>query len=148
MILFLDIDGVLHPSSGSAPFVPSCVSILETLISQFPEIEIVIASSWREEKTIPELQALLGPAVGPRVIGVTPIIDEPFLHHVRYHEVQAYLADSNNPTTSWVAIDDELGNYPADSPVLITDRRKGLTEENGLKLQVLINKTLEGMISC
>ena len=138
MILFLDIDGVLHPSSGSTPFVPACVSVLETLLSDCPDIEIVITSSWREEKSLPELKALLGTQIGSRVIGITPVIDEPFLHHVRFHETQAYLADSDQPDAPWVAVDDEIGNYPPDSPVVITDRRTGLTDSDGQRLKALI----------
>lgn len=138
MILFLDIDGVLHPSSGSTPFVPACVTVLETLLSDFPDLEIVITSSWREEKSLPELKALLGTSVGSRVIGVTPVIDEPFLHHVRYHETQAYLADTDKPAIPWVALDDEVGNYPPDSPVVITDRRTGVTDADAQRLKDLI----------
>ena len=138
MILFLDIDGVLHPSSGSSPFVPTCVAVLETLLSDCPDIEIVITSSWREQKSLPELKALLGAQIGPRVIGITPVIDEPFLHHVRFHETQMYLTNTDVPDTPWVAVDDEIGNYPPDSPVVIADRRTGLTDSDGLRLKALI----------
>ena len=138
MILVLDIDGVLHPSSGSTPFMPACVVVLETLLSDFPDIEIVITSSWREEKPLPKLKALLGTQIGSRVIGVTPVIDEPFLHHVRFHEAQAYLAATDNPDTPWVALDDEVGNYPPDSPVVITDRRTGMTDADCHRLKALI----------
>ena len=138
MILFLDIDGVLHPTSGSKPFVPACLSVLEALVSDFPDIEIVITSSWREEKSLSELKALLGTKLGSRVIGATPVIDEPFLHHVRFHEAQAYLSQTNKPDRPWVAVDDEIGNYPADSSVVITDRRTGITKEDGQRLESMI----------
>ena len=138
MILFLDIDGVLHPTSGSKPFVPACLSVLESLVSDFPDMEIVITSSWREEKPLSELKALLGAQLGSRVIGTTPVIDEPFLHHVRFHEVQAYLLETNKPDRSWVAVDDEIGNYPEESPVVITDRRTGIKETDGQRLKAMI----------
>ena len=138
MILFLDIDGVLHPSSGSPPFVPDCIAVLESLLSDFPDIDIVITSSWREEKSLAELKALLGTQIGSRVIGVTPVIDEPFLHHARFHEGQAFLANSEYPDNPWVALDDEVGHYPPDSPVLITDRRTGITEDDSHRLKTMI----------
>ena len=138
MILFLDIDGVLHPTSGSKPFVPACLSVLESLVSDFPDMEIVITSSWREEKPLSELKALLGAQLGSRVIGATPIIDEPFLHNVRFHEVQAYLSQTNKPNRPWVAVDDEIGNYPANSPVIFTDRRTGITKDDGQRLKSMI----------
>lgn len=142
MLLFLDIDGVLHPVSGSAPFRPECLTVLASTLFPHPGIEIVITSSWREEKTHDELKQLLGPTLGDRMVGVTPVIDEPFLHHVRYHEVQAYLESTNQTALPWVALDDERGNYPEGAPVLLTDRRTGLIPNDEHRLRALISSTL------
>lgn len=51
MILFLDFDGVLHPITGSTPFQIASVNALEVVISQFPDLNIVVSSSWREERS-------------------------------------------------------------------------------------------------
>jgi len=138
MLLFLDFDGVLHPVSGSKPFQPACMEVLSSALTEYPEIRVVITSSWREEKTLTELQNYLAPVLSLRVVGVTPVIDEPFLHHVRYHEVQAYLKNTMQETTPWVAIDDEPGTYPNYAPILLTDRRHGLVERDKEKLIKLI----------
>lgn len=139
MIIFLDIDGVLHPNSGSALFVSSCMQVLEDILLNDLSVEIVITSSWREEKSLSEIKALLGQCIGSHVIGHTPIIDDPFLKNVRYHEVMQYLESIDNPIRRWIAIDDEPGNYPSDSPVIFTDRRKGLTPDDGIKIKQLIS---------
>jgi len=138
MILFLDFDGVLHPISGSNPFQPACVFELETVIHHFPSLEIVVTLSWREEKSMEELIALVGPVIGKRIIGTTPIMDDPFLHHTRYHEVMAYLACLPEQDRVWVAIDDEVGNYPPEMPVLIVDRHTGLTNQDRERLMILL----------
>lgn len=138
MILFLDFDGVLHPITGSAPFQSDCVCELEAVIEYFSSLDVVITSSWREEKTMDELIDLLGTTLGERIIGTTPIIDDPFLHNPRYHEVLAYLATEPIRDRKWIAIDDEAGNYPPDAPVLITDRLKGFTRDDRETLVALI----------
>lgn len=53
-LLFLDFDGVLHPISGSPPLLEECLVSLSTALSCF-DVEIVIASSWREERSFDEL---------------------------------------------------------------------------------------------
>lgn len=140
MILFLDFDGVLHPITGSHPFQPACVAELEVVIEHFPSLDIVVTSSWREEKSMDELTALVGSVIGERIIGTTPIIDDPFLHHPRYHEVLAYLACIPESDRVWVAIDDEIGNYPPEVPVLIVDRHTGFTSEDREMLMALIQE--------
>ena len=87
MLLFLDFDGVLHPVSGSSKFNLGSMREIKAVINYFKDLQIVITSSWREEKSLNELVTLLGSVVGERVIGTTPIIDDPFLHFPRYHEV-------------------------------------------------------------
>lgn len=138
MILFLDFDGVLHPITGSPPFKPDCMAVLSNILDAYPEIRIVITSSWREEKSLDELVSLLGEQIGSSVIGTTPIIDEAFMHNVRYHEALEYLKGSSLEHFPWFAIDDERGSYPDNVPVILTDRRSGLTSADVIKIKTLI----------
>ena len=140
IILFLDFDGVLHPMSGHQHFKNECIAILSELLDEYPYIQVAITSSWREDKSLDELCDLLGPVIGRRVIGTTPIINEPFLKYVRYNEVMDYLKFSNLENTPWVALNDELGNYPPTAPVILTDRSKGLTSHDAIKIINLIDK--------
>lgn len=109
--MFLDFDGVCHPVSGCPPFHPACMEVLSSTQDDYPNIQVVISFSWREEKSIPELKGYMGPLIGVRIIGVTPVIDEPFMHHVRYHEVQAYLQETTQASVPCLALDDESGSY-------------------------------------
>lgn len=138
ILLFLDFDGVLHPITGSPPFKPDCMAVLSSILETFSDIRIVITSSWREEKSLDELIYLLGDQIGSKVIGTTPIIDEPFLHNIRYHEVMEYLQTLSVERYTWIAIDDERGNYPDNANVWLTDRYRGLTAADGAKIDELI----------
>ena len=127
LLLFLDFDGVLHP--GVRPFPePDCIAALTEAVSGL-ELDMVVSSSWREQFTLDELRGFLGPILGPRLIAVTPVIDDPFLHHVRYHEVRQYL-DGLQTIPPWIAIDDTRGFYPADAPVYWTDPNMGFKEHD------------------
>jgi hypothetical protein len=139
MILFLDFDGVLHPAPSPECFDRGCMSHLEAVLQEYPQLDIVITSSWRELKSIEELKGFLGSVIGSRVISTTPVIDDPFIKFVRYYEVQEYLRFNDLFHTPWIALDDEIGNYPENSPVIFTNYRTGLTMEDAIKLRAMIN---------
>ena len=113
--------------------------MLRPSLSPFPEINIVITSSWREEKDLDELKAYLGDGLEACVIGVTPVIDDPFLHNLRYHEVLSYLKETSQTHLPWFTLDDEKGNYPENSNIILTDRRLGLTIDDKDKIINIIN---------
>ncbi len=137
MLLFIDFDGVTHPRVGGMPFSASCMEALSQAI-QGAYIEIVIASSWREEMNFGELQELLH-QLGKPVIAVTPVIDDPFTQHVRYQEVLKYLQESEQQYEKWMAIDDTRGFYPAHAPVFLTDPLTGFTHDDIPGLQKMIS---------
>ncbi|RJG02639.1 HAD domain-containing protein [Noviherbaspirillum sedimenti] len=113
MILFLDFDGVLHPEfykQGEELFCRR--DKLETILRDYPQVEIVISSTWRQTRSLSELQALFSPDIGPRIIGVTPDWrDLPELcdvigNYPRHVEVEGWLRQANRVWESWVALDD------------------------------------------
>ena len=69
-LLFLDFDGVLHPThfAGEDPF--NRVHLLEETL-EGSNIEIVISSSWRFTHSLEKLQKLLPNSISSLVIGVT-----------------------------------------------------------------------------
>ena len=75
MLLFLDFDGVLHPDDGSQE-VFCCLPLLESWMQRLPAVQVVISSSWRSVHSMSELVEFLGPVVGPRVVGCTPVYAE------------------------------------------------------------------------
>jgi len=139
ILLFLDFDGVTHPNSGSAPFKQENMFWLEKALTEFPQINIVISSSWRETKPLNEIKQLLGHIAGSRVIGITPVIDDPFLHAIRYYEVIKYLEETDNIDTLWFALDDTPGFYKGNGTVIYTDPHTGLSESDYVKIRDLIH---------
>ena len=135
-VLFLDFDGVTHAKPSDAPYssahyfehVPALARVLEA----FPEVNIVVSSSWQRDYTLTELAYQLEP-LQPRVIGVTGHQDL----GERYREIVAAAADLRRP---WVAIEDDVANWDdADRARLIaTEGHLGLGE-NG-KLGELVQK--------
>ncbi|MBY0233947.1 MAG: hypothetical protein K2W93_03125 [Burkholderiaceae bacterium] len=72
-LLFLDFDGVLHPSGGAPgtclPFewLPTLVELLEPA----PDVFLAVHSSWREVHAMEYLRDFLGP-LGNRLVGAVP----------------------------------------------------------------------------
>lgn len=54
MILFLDFDGVLHPVNQVDLF--SREEHLARVLRDFPHVEIVISSAWRQDYTLKNIQ--------------------------------------------------------------------------------------------
>lgn len=73
-VIFVDGDGVLHPSGGAPgevlPF--AFAPVLSALLEAWPEVFIVVHSSWRELFSAEEIREFLGP-LGPRFAGVVPL---------------------------------------------------------------------------
>ena len=130
-ILFLDFDGVLHPThfAGEDPF--NRVYLLEEVLAD-QALGIVISSSWRFTHSIEKLQKLLPSSISKLVIGVTgaPVIGK----HPRYHEIQAYLRSRGQ--ANWRAIDDSYWEFPSPCPELIRcNPNTGITEKQVAVLQ-------------
>lgn len=135
-LIFIDIDGVTHPISGTPIFIPECMSALSTALKSF-DLELVVSSSWRETNSFDELKEILSP-LGKKAQGITPVIDDPFLKNVRYYEVLDYLKESKQENLGWIAIDDCRGFYPDEAPVYWTDSKKGFQEKDIAPLAEMI----------
>ena len=72
MLLFLDFDGVLHHSAWNEGLFAG-VPILAQWLERWPGVDVVISSSWRTSHSQEELVEMLGPVVGGRVVGCTPV---------------------------------------------------------------------------
>ena len=124
-MLFLDFDGVLHPIDVvTIDYADHGVTItgngllrhaprLDVLLSNHPDVAVVISSSWRNNFPLDELKERLGP-LGQKAIGTinsTVVPDRmPFLHEQRpiigrYRHCEE-LADHFG-VTDWLLIDDD-----------------------------------------
>lgn len=112
-ILFLDFDGVMHPEpcyDKSQLFC--CRPRLEKVLADFSHVEIVISSTWRENRSLAELGEYFSLEYRNRVIDVTPFWkDIPDIVEVigyqRHSEIEGWLRKSRAPWRPWIAIDDK-----------------------------------------
>lgn len=113
--LFLDFDGVLHPSFATDGQLFCRMPLLErALESGF--CEIVISSSWRFHHPPDKLRSVFPPHLRGLVVGQTgdAAIGAAF---PRYREITAYL--EHRPATDWRALDDSRFEFPDPCPRLI-----------------------------
>ncbi len=106
-VLFLDIDGVLHEGiSCTLRYMP----VIADLLDEFPNLDIVISSSWRYSCTKFELVRLFEPRHQLRIVGVTSVMpDHP---HARFAEISDYVR--RHQVAHWCAIDDDASLFPPD----------------------------------
>ena len=113
-LLFLDFDGVLHPTdfAGEAPF--SRAALLEEMLTQHSP-KIVIASSWRFTHNLEKLQKAAPAFISSLIIGTTgeAVIGK----YPRFTEIQHYL-NAYGPA-DWRALDDSYWEFPKSCPNLI-----------------------------
>jgi hypothetical protein len=116
MIIFLDFDGVMHPTNQRNLFCRE--EHLARVLSGFKEVEIVISSSWRLTHSLKNMQTFFLTDLRSKVVGVTPVIDSN-VQFVRFYEIQKYFADTGNQHRHWVALDDDAVLFPPECPELI-----------------------------
>jgi hypothetical protein len=135
MILFLDFDGVLHHENVSLKkcnpaarrylkesdrrlltFDGKLVKgknlfehadRLETCLEQFPDVRIVISSTWREHFRPDALLRFLPPALADRVIGHTPFCSRNSEDGTRLSEVLAYMDGNGHAGEARLFLDDD-----------------------------------------
>ena len=131
MILFLDFDGVLHPTWESSPregysipyrgpmFVGAQV-LAEILRPYRDRINIVISSTWGASRSLDELKALLPAEVAERVTDAVhhrlPALEDFSRGHEidsRYAEIAYYLT-ATRYSGRWLALDDDDDGWPTE----------------------------------
>jgi hypothetical protein len=135
VILFLDIDGVLHsrpePGEHGETDLFASLHLLEGVLRQAPNAEVVIASSWREHHPLEEMREYFAEDVRDRIVGVTPVL----AGGLRHAECLAWLAQHRPAGTRWLALDDDAGEFePGCANLLPIDGTVGLTADTASEL--------------
>ncbi len=149
-VVFLDFDGVTHPEPTSGPVFVHLPRI-EVVLRAYPQVHIVLSTSWRESFPLDVLRSNFSVDISPRILDVTPVLDwSARLHHPtlvsrssRQAEIEAWLYA--NPTIShpWTAIDDRAYWFePNCSHLLATSRRTGFTAEGADRLHKMLQERL------
>ena len=136
-LLFLDFDGVLHPTyfAGESPF--SRAHLLEETLALFSP-KIVISSSWRFTHNLEKLQKTIPNHISSLIIGATghAVIGK----HPRFTEIQNYLRGYGS--ADWKALDDSYWEFPNPCPRLIRcNPNTGITDRQILELQQWLSQS-------
>lgn len=151
MILFLDYDGVLHPSDvyceQGKPVLRAdgelfmWAPILVHVLSPYPDLRIVLSTSWVRLLRFERAKQYLPDALRARVIGATwhsamgrhpeathRLEDNWFSNATRYEQIARYVSRSGR--NDWLAIDDDDFGWSdsARSRLIATDPGKGLSD--------------------
>jgi hypothetical protein len=114
--IFLDIDGVLHPTSfiqqNQFKCLPFLIKCLEPFLDQ---LEIVISSSWRFQYDLPDLVNLFPSPISAIIVNTTG--DTCIGRFSRFMEIKNYVR--NFDIENWIAIDDSRFEFPEPLPSYI-----------------------------
>jgi len=134
-VLFLDIDGVLHPAREPGQLGPSDLYMvvgpfgwlpyLAKVLEPFPDVELVVHSTWRETFSLDELRDMLS-ELGTRSVDVAPAGE-------RHDAIQAWLRD--RAVASYRILDDDASAFPSPTPaqLIICDPRRGVSADDVLQ---------------
>lgn len=119
MILFLDFDGVLHPSSvfleksrpvlhGDGELFMWTPQLIEAL-APYPNVKIVLSTNWVRIRGFSRVRGALPESLQHRVIGATwhsSMLDDEndYDNSSRFKQIAKYVSMKN--TQHWLAIDD------------------------------------------
>lgn len=145
--IFLDFDGVAHPWGEVEDF--RCLPLIEAVVRAHDEARIVIAADWRMLFSMPELVRHFAEDIRPRIVGTTPHLVPrrgSDLHGLREREAMAWLAqhEPDPSQVAWCAIDDAPGNWLTRSRLVLTDFKRGFTEEDAVHLERLLESFADG----
>lgn len=139
-LLFLDIDGVLHPVGADYSFSSrffSHLPRLEELLREFDSVDVVISSDWRRAESIEQLQRYFSTDIQHRIIGSTPqIAPHVVVHHRRQLEIQVWLDGNGRSDAEWVALDDWPGSFEANlERLVLTDPKRAFDQDSFQELR-------------
>jgi hypothetical protein len=144
--LILDFDGVLHPADVRVHDTPPRLRLhapghelfehnrhLEELIAPYPELSLVLSTTWAWRFGLEYARNQLPPALQSRVVGTTFDPEHPAYHRLaywsRYAQIASYIA--RRGLTSWLAVDDDALGWPSTERhrLLLTPADEGLGAE-------------------
>ncbi len=138
MILFVDFDGVIHPIPKPVDGLFCHLPRLERVLREFPNINVVVSSSWRETYPFDVVQGIFSEDLHSRIIDVTPSI--PGVK--RQAEVEAWLSE-NSYSEKWAVIDDQKDEFSDEfHPLFLCETTVGLDETSIEKFRLFLLREL------
>jgi hypothetical protein len=156
-VLYLDYDGVLHdgevyrhPRRGIYVKTPGrslfeWMPILEALLAPYPQVAIVLSTSWVRVLSFQDARQRLSPALQARVIGAT--YHRRWIRREYFEElprgVQVVEDVRRRQPKNWFALDDETKGWPdwAQNNLIATDPRYGISDPTVQRaIEVMLQK--------
>lgn len=134
VILFLDVDGVLHPLLGHERQPLSCLPRLANVLQDFPEVLIVVSSTWRLTRSLEDMRAIFPVDLRDRVIGATAVPGYEPRPGARQYEALTWL-DGYDQAAQWVALDDYAPHYFSLSRLVLCDHATGFADAEERQLR-------------
>jgi len=132
VVLFLDLDGPCHPQGASRIDDQGMVTgeglfrwwpQLKTVLDDYPDVQVVVHSSWgRLFGPLPFLKPLLPADLARRVVDITSM-DEPR----RGHAVQEWVDSHAAELGAYVVLDDQADSFAPHVPLVCCDPQRGLS---------------------
>jgi HAD domain in Swiss Army Knife RNA repair proteins len=135
--LFLDFDGVLHPAEATPDKYFCHRLLLSSALAEFPDLLVVVSSSWKRTRSASDLQSLFGGDLAERLVGKTPNLEgyEQWPHR-RQNEIEQWMKRHAAPWDNWVALDDSFWEFRPFCPnLIICDPLTGLNDASIHALQ-------------
>ncbi|MGY4759102.1 HAD domain-containing protein [Paenibacillus caseinilyticus] len=134
-MIFLDIDGVLVTSRHwvqsakyfGHEFDPVCSAYLKEIVAR-TGAAIVVTSSWREGRTLEQIQSIFEINDITGVAGMTPVMEG----QIRGREIETYLRSAGHSgmgIEAYIILDDEEEMGSLRSHLIETEFPTGITEE-------------------
>lgn len=145
-VCYMDFDGCIHHcnvrwSEDRGPFLEAPeryrlfqhVQLLEELLAPYPEVRLVLSTSWAQKLGLKEAVRYLPESLRARVVGVTCEFAEPGDYFARLSRGEQVLLDvERRRPSAWVALDDDVVGWPkwAERHVVFTDPYDGTSPAN------------------
>lgn len=137
-LLFLDIDGVMHSLVDIKNSFNKSY-ILNKLLDEFPNVMIVVSSSWAVEHSLNSLRSMFPSMIKDRIID--SISAQPSRN--RGKNIKNWIKENSNYSDyPWFAIDD-AAIFDNNDPVYWTNSREGLTDNDLKYLRNIFTNPIE-----
>lgn len=147
LTLFLDFDGVLHPEYCNPSLHFVMLPALEALLREYPQVEIVLSSTWRMQFEFSHLLSRFSPDISARIAGQTPVfaelkdVPDRLIGYPRHAECWAWQRDHRMASDNWVALDDRPWLfYPLCHQLIQTNGAIGLTQDDLKRLSTRLGE--------
>jgi len=111
-LIFLDFDGVMHPAGCETSRYFCNLERFEAVLREFPQVGVVIASTWRNAYPLAELKKNFSADIAARIVGKTPSWEDEGDEHIRFREIGQFMKHPKLANARWIAVDDSDFEFP------------------------------------